>query len=159
MNNSIIKIISILVQRMLQENEVFEEEELVQDLINLGYNIEDIDQAFELIFSSKEIIEGDEITAVKNPYNRVFTLAERIYLPIDLRGLIRRLIMLNVLSSGENELLITKIIQNIYNGSAKIEDLWLILEEIIEDNYKLELILKEIPEFKNHIHKDYKYIN
>lgn len=164
MNTNIIEIISLLIQKMLNnEDLIMEEEEVVQELLDLGYDIKDIDQAFELIYNTTDIIEAENIPLSDLEeatfYNRVFTIGEKLYLPVKLQGLIRRLLAMNLLTPKENEALIMKITQNSYYGSTATSDLWDILEEVVADQKKLELISAEIPEFKNIIPGDFKYIN
>jgi uncharacterized protein Smg (DUF494 family) len=164
MNNSVVEIISLLIQRMLNDNEqVVDEEETVQELIELGYKIQDIDQAFELIYNTTDIIEAEKIPLenqqVVTPYNRIFSVGERLFLPLKMQGLIRKLMNLNLLTPEENEQVIMMALQTSYNGSVATSDFWDILEEVILDENKLGLISAEIPELNNIITGNYKYIN
>lgn len=163
MNNKIIEVICILVQKMLEEDNPLEDKEmLVNELIGAGYEKEDIEQALELISITPDIIEKNQEKnekKVNRVYNRVFTLPEKIYLPVDLQGLIQRLIILNILSPDESETLIIKTIQNVYSGLTDSRDIWELLEEIVEDKSKLDIISQEITEFKDYYRSDFKYIN
>ena len=161
MNNSVIEIISIIIKKMLKD-EFIDQEEVITDLIDEGYEVEDIDKAFALILSEDNIIE-DENNILENDftdnYNRIFTNSEKMYLPIKLQGLIYRLILKNVLSPTESEKLISRTVKNVYNGAVKTRDLWDVLRDIIDDDRRLEIISKEIPEFNNYLQKKYKYVN
>jgi Smg protein len=162
MKNNVIEIISMIIKRMLKE-EVLDQEKVISELLNLGYNIEDIDQAFEIILSESDYYGEDEnnkVLRVDNAkYNRVFTIAEKLYLPLKLQGLIYRLIVLNVLSPKKSEKLIYKTTQKVYKGSANTADLWDVLNEVVDDDSKLEIISEKIPEFNDYLQKEFKHIN
>lgn len=164
MNSSVIEIIGLLIQKILKDQEPFmEEEKIIQELIDEGYDIKDIDEAFELIYNGTEIIEAEKIESedmeTGGSYNRIFTVAEKLYLPINIQGLIRRLVGMKLLTPGENEELISKMIQNSFSGYTAPSDVWSLLEEIVADERKLELISSEIPEFKKLTFNDFKYVN
>ncbi|ACL69510.1 DUF494 family protein [Halothermothrix orenii] len=164
MKQAVIEIISFLVQKLLHDDDMkLNEEHLVNELINMGYSIEEIDRAFELIYSTTDIIDADKIekTVVESSptYNRLLTWPERVYLPVKLQGIIRRLLLLNILPPEQYEELIIKTIQGSYNGFNEIKDLWDILKEFVEDASKLEAITAEIPEFQIYYNDRHKYIN
>lgn len=153
-----IEIITFLVQKMLNKKELYiKQDRIIQELQELNYEREDIEQALELIFAGSNILENDNEFSYN--YNRVFTRQEKLYLPVKLQGLIQRLIILNVLTPRESETLIAKTIQNVYGGSAQTSDIWDILQEIVDDEAKLEVISQEIPEFKDFFRREFKYIN
>lgn len=164
MNEEVIEIISLLIKRMLNDEElVLEEEELIQELIDEGYDIKDIDKAFELIYNDTDIIEAENIETdnLENLkyYNRIFTMAEKMYLPLNIQGLLIKLISSNLLSNKENEEIIIKAIKNSYVGGISPINLWNIVEEVVSDESKLGLITVKITEFKNMVPGDFKYIN
>lgn len=167
MRSAVIEIISLLIQKMLHDNSTIMEEEVIEELIEIGYNIKDIDEAFELIYNSTEIIGVenfteqttlDELEKIKH-YNRVFTVTERLYLPLSLQGLLKKLMYKNILSPRENEEIIIRSIQNSLIGYNSTGHLWDIIEDVVKDEDKLELLSVEINEFKNMISGNYKYIN
>ncbi|MEJ6951503.1 DUF494 family protein [Natronospora cellulosivora (SeqCode)] len=163
MSDNIIEIVSFLIQKMLNDEYILlEEEKIIQELIELGYNIQDIDQAFELIYNGTEIIEAENINfnkLEKMPYNRVLSKAERLYLPIDIQGLILKIIFSNILNNRENEEIIIKAIQNSYIGYFSKTKLWSIIEDVVRDQDKLNLITHEIPEFNEIISYENQYVN
>ena len=159
MNNNIIEIINILIKEILEsKNPIIDEEDIIQELINMGFEVDDIDKAMELIFYEKFINEDIEDDICDN-YNRIFTITEKLYISVKIRGLIRRLIFINVLSAKESETLIARTVQNSYNGLSETDDIWDILQEIISDESKLELISHKIPEFRNLYGSEFKHIN
>lgn len=161
MNNSVIEIISIIIKRMLRDDFI-DQEEVINELVDQGYELDDIDNAFALILSEENIIEDEQGIVGEfsgDNYNRIFTASEKMYLPMKFQGLIYRLIIKNVLSPAESEKLITRTIKKVYNGSVKVKDFWNVLKEVIDDDRRLELISKEIPEFNDFLEQNYKYVN
>ena len=161
MNNSVIEIVSIIIKKMLKD-EFIDQKEVITELIDDGYEVEDIDRAFALILSEENILEETEEDITDNKqinYNRIFTSSEKMYLPLKLQGLIYRLMLKNVLSANESEKLISRTVKNVYNGSIKTKDLWNTLRDIINDERRLEIISKEIPEFSNFLKQKFKYVN
>ena len=144
------------------KDEFIDQKEVITELIDDGYEVEDIDRAFALILSEENILEETEEDITDNKqinYNRIFTSSEKMYLPLKLQGLIYRLMLKNVLSANESEKLISRTVKNVYNGSIKTKDLWNTLRDIINDERRLEIISKEIPEFSNFLKQKYKYVN
>lgn len=123
---------------------------------NNQHKMNDIDKILELIFSTGDIID-DDIDNINEYYNRIFTRSEKIYLPVELQGLIQR--MLNILTPEESESLISRALQTSYSGKAGSKDIWDILNEVVDDQDRLELISQKIPEFNNFFADDYKFIN
>lgn len=164
MNENVIEIIGILIKRMIDDEEILlEEEVIIQELLELGYNIRDIDQAFELIYNGTEIIEAenvdfDELDQIPY-YNRIFTFAEKMYLPLNIQGLIIKMMFSKLLSIKESEEIIVRAIQYSYTGLVSITELWDIVEEVVEDQQKLDLISNKIAEFNDIIPDDYRFIN
>ncbi|MGM0437820.1 MAG: DUF494 family protein [Bacillota bacterium] len=161
MTNNVIEIVSIIVKKMMKD-EYIDQEEIITELVDQGYELEDIDDAFALILSEENILEENVWESNENNnmiYNRIFTFSEKMYLPLRLQGLIYRLISKNILSPEESEKLITKTLKNVYTGSVKVKDLWNTLQEIIDDEIRLETILKDIPEFNKFIEEKYKFVN
>ncbi|HKL74569.1 MAG TPA: DUF494 family protein [Halanaerobiales bacterium] len=161
MNDNVIEIVSLIVKKMLKD-EYIDQEEIITELVDQGYELEDIDEAFALILSDENISEENIWGANENKdiiYNRIFTFSEKMYLPLKLQGLIYRLIAKNILSPEESEKLITRTVKNVYTGSIQIKDLWSTLQDIVDDKVRLESILKDIPEFNEIIEEKYKFVN
>ncbi|QTL98436.1 DUF494 family protein [Iocasia frigidifontis] len=164
MNEDVMEIIGLLIRMMLKdENHFIKEEEIIQNLLEEGYDIQDIDEAFELIYHGTEIIDEEKNKLDESNrdsfYNRVFSQSERMYLSFELQGLIKRMLFLNLLTPGESEEIIIRVIQDSYPGYLTTGQLWDILEEVIEDQGKLQIISSEIIEFRNMVTDDSKYIN
>ncbi|HLV08840.1 MAG TPA: DUF494 family protein [Halanaerobiales bacterium] len=163
MNENIIEIISLLVHKLINEEDMVFEDELIEELLDMGYDIKDIDEAFELIYNGTEII-GEENYYVNDLkglpfYNRVFTVSERLYLPIEIRGMLLKLISSNYLSFEECEEVIIRVIQDNFEGQITALGLWYILEQVVDETGILEKITSSISEFKDIIPGDSKFIN
>ena len=161
MNDNVIEIVSIIVKKMIKD-EYIDQEEIITELADQGYELEDIDDAFALILSEENVFEENILENNRNSdviYNRIFTFSEKMYLPLKLQGLIYRLISNNILSPEESEKLINKTVKNVYSGSIKTKDLWNALKDIIDDEIRLETILKDIPEFNEFVKEKYKFVN
>ncbi|NLJ84608.1 MAG: DUF494 family protein [Halanaerobiaceae bacterium] len=163
MKNNIIEIVSLLIQRLLVDGEVVMEEEIVMELLELGYEIKDIDEAFELIYNGTEIIEAENVRTDSSRafeiYNRVFSEAEKLYLPLNIQGLLIKVIFSGVLSIEESEEIIKRLIQASYHEHISRLSLWDVIEEVVEDHSKLYLLLNEISEFKDIVPDAYRYLN
>lgn len=163
MNDNVIEIISLLIQKILNEGDIMIEEEVIEELLDLGYNIQDIDEAFELIYNGTDIIEAENlhVSDLKEKffYNRIFTISEKLYLPVEIQGLLLKLMSSNLLSFKECEEVIIRAIQTSLGGSTTPFHLWSILEEVVDRDEVLEQLSVSINEFKDMITDDFKYIN
>ena len=162
MNSNILEILNIMIKKFLQEKDKnINEKEIMQEFQEYGHEREDINKALKLFYASTDDSRQnfDRSDNIDDIYNRVFTLSEKLYLPIKLQGLIQRLVILSVLNPAESESLITQIINTSYRGTLETSDIWDILEDIVEDETKLNLISQEIPEFEDYFSRNYKYIN
>ncbi|WP_018250098.1 DUF494 family protein [Orenia marismortui] len=164
MNQNIFEIISQLVKRLLHDGEIIQDEEkLINSLREEGYNLDDISQAFEFIFSSSEIIDLPENksnkTNNKRFKNRVLDFREKSKFDIEVQGIIMKLNVLNLLRDGELEKVITRCLVG-SNKVIDISDLWKVLKEVVNNELRLAIISNEIKEFKdNDIKLDNNYIN
>ncbi|MBM7555328.1 DUF494 family protein [Halanaerobacter jeridensis] len=156
MKENIFEIISQLVKRLLYEGEEIEDsEKLINSLKEDGYNIDEINQAFEFIFASEKETEGEEDKAElqKDSWDenqisqRVFNIKERVNFNIEVQGGLLQLGALDDLQEEELEEVITKLLMR-YRSSAQVSDLWQTVEEVVDDDLKLLSISKKIPQFK-----------
>ncbi|HKL12019.1 MAG TPA: DUF494 family protein [Halanaerobiales bacterium] len=162
MREKIFDILSYLIEELLNSgDDVVDQEDLISELVDKGYEIEDIDEAFQLIFEKPEIIEHNDIEGISedNFLNRVFTIQEKMYLPKEHRGLIKRLLLMNVMTIKETEEVVNKIIQNVYYNNNKNFDFWDLIQDVIEDEKRIKYISNHFKEFSTKLSKDFKYIN
>lgn len=163
MRDKIFNILNFLIEELLNSgDEVVDQEDLINDLVDMGYDLKDIDEAFKLIFEKPEIIDGVNIESVSDHnkfLNRIFTLQEKLFLPKEHRGFIKRLLYMNIITIKETETVINKILQNVYYNKKKNVDFWKLLEEVIDDQKRIEYISNKFSEFTANISNDFKYIN
>jgi len=162
MKEKIFDILNYLIEELLNSgDEVVDQKDLIDDLVDMGYDLDDIDEAFQLIFEKPEIIEGENLEAISKRkfLNRVFTVQEKMYLPKEYRGLIKRLLLMNVITIKETETVINKIIQNVYYNNSKDFDFWDLIQDVVEDEKRIEYISNHFREFSTKLSKDFKYIN
>ncbi|GAB6098907.1 hypothetical protein JCM16358_07860 [Halanaerocella petrolearia] len=164
MNTSVFKIISHLVKRMLNsEQEAVDEEKLISTLQEEGYELNDINQAFEFIFSSSEIIdmpekitedddnqdnetESNRLTSNENK-QRILDFRERFKFNLNVQGIIIKLNYLNLITEEELETVIAKSVAT-HKPRLDTLDFWEVLEGEIDDEFKLTALAEEIPEFR-----------
>lgn len=156
MNTDVFEIISQLIKKLLHEDEVINnEEKLINSLQEKGYNLTDINQAFEFIFSSSQVEEEFEtetitdLTATRKEEigNRVLNLREKFKFNLYVQGIIIKLSALNLITREELETVIAKSLR----AKTKVLDtleFWNILKEAVDDDFRLSVISTKIPEFK-----------
>ena len=118
MNNTIIEIINSLIKKWFRTNQVKcdNKEKLKSEFIENGYKNEDINKAIQLFFYSMEPEIGNK-KQNNHIYNRVFSPSEKLNLSVKMQGLIKRLVILNIVYPKECETLISQIVANKNNGS------------------------------------------
>ncbi|WP_027338679.1 DUF494 family protein [Halonatronum saccharophilum] len=172
MRENVFEIISHLVKRLLySEDLVNDEEKLIQSLREEGYDLAEISQAFEFIFSTSEIIEvsGDnqkslrkeadyEVNINSRSFNRVFNFRERLKLSLGVQGVIIKLLALNLINGEEVELVISKCLVE-YSSIVNLIDFWKALELVIDDEFRLALITRKVEELNGLDESKGKYIN
>ena len=162
MREKVFDILSFLIEELLNsQDEVVDQDDLIKELIDMGYEIEDIDEAFQMIFEKPEIIENADINGINEGkfLNRIFTIQEKMFLSKNHRGLIKRLLLMNVITIKETEEIVNKIIQNVYYNNNENFDFWDLIEDVVEDENRIKYISNHFKEFSNKISKDFKYIN
>lgn len=151
MNPNVIEIVTILVQKMLHNEDLAaNEEEIIQSLLDLGYNLRDIQIAFELIFSSAEIIGVSETYENHNylpTSERVLSERERLVFKEEARNVLFSLLKSRLLTMAELEEIIQRGV-----ASAVIEvgipEIWTLLKAAVKDHQRLTLIKNRYPELK-----------
>jgi Smg protein len=162
MRDKIYDILNYLIEELLNSgDEVVNQEDLINDLVEMGYEVEDIDKAFQLIFEKPEIIEDKNIETIADDkfLNRIFTVQEKMYLSKEHRGLIKRLLLMNIITIKETEEVVNKIIQNVYYNKNKNFNFWDLIQDVVEDENRIKYISNHFKEFSTKLSKDFKYIN
>lgn len=162
MNRDVIEILSILIKKMLNDQDLWlEQDEIIIELEDSGYSIENIKAAFTVVFN-EVITAGDQDFyidyAMKSGYNRVFTKTEKVYFDNDVRKLILKLNKLGILSADQLEIIIFRMMDFAVYNELKPDLVWEIINDVVEDNETLYLISDEIAEFNSSILK-YQRVN
>lgn len=148
MNSNVIEIVTILVQKLLHNEDLSaNEEEIIQGLLDLGYNLRDIEVAFELIFSSAEIIgvsENFENHKYLPTSERILSPRERFVFSDEARGVLFYLHKVGLLTDGELEELIKRGTTSL-SQEIGLKELWFFLKTEIRDPIRLTVIKKQIP--------------
>jgi Smg protein len=165
MNENVIEIVSYLVKRIMHNEGMIEDEKkLVKNLVNQGYEIDDIDMAFELIFSSNlntnqnNNFEAEEGKLEFNNSQRVLDFKEKFKLSLSAQGVLIRLSTLDLISDEELEKILDKSVHS-RKPEINLKDLWKVLQKIINNPARLSLVIENSPEFKSINEEHKRYIN
>ncbi len=153
MNDNVAEIISILMRKILDEDNSFErEEDLVRDLLEQGYLIEDIDAAFQLVFFDDErVIDLSPLAGVKlnQQRKRVITREEQSKLSIEVLEILEKIQRYSLLDLQTWEYLFLTLFNTSHEGEITTDVLWVALEMVLEEE-DLGLMTRTIPELKKY---------
>ncbi len=165
MNNNIIEIITIIIQKLIKGEDEFllEEDKITEELYEMGYSSQEIDRAFTFIYTNSEVVEEDEFFTDLNYdtghfYRRIFTDAEKIYFEKDIKGILYKINDLKILTDDEYEMLINRMMQTAFLDKLDCFSIWSIINDLVS-NDKLEIIIDEIDEFNEFWMDSYKNVN
>jgi len=137
----IIEIISLLVKELLEDGkEVSSDQEIIEMLINQGYQLEEINMAFVLIFSLEGKIEKNPLhKGVENrDAKRFLTYLERFKLSLEAQGLIIRLVESDLITSYELERILNWVVKR--PEEVEVDELWKVIEKIVDDSTRFTLM-------------------
>ncbi|AZR74798.1 hypothetical protein BBF96_02500 [Anoxybacter fermentans] len=150
MNSNVLEIVTILVKKLLHNEDLINnEEEIIKGLLELGYNLNDIEMAFELIFSSTEIIGVSESFENHNylpTSQRIFSIRERFIFSSEVQNVLLILLREKFLTLAILEEIIHKGFNLFFN--VGIKELWYLLRITIDDEILLTRIKNRISSFK-----------
>ena len=157
MNKNVIEILSILIQKMLNDEDLWrKQEDVIIDLEDQGYTIENISEAFEIIFSEVISVEDRDFYIdyeMPSGYNRVLTKVEKFYFSSEIQAIIHKLNRLGILSADELEIIIYRMMQTAAVNDLKADLIWDIIEEVVDDSELMLTISAEINEFDSNLLK------
>lgn len=152
MNSNIIEIVTILVQKLIHNEDVQgNEEEIIQGLLELGYDLREIEIAFELIFSSTEIIgitESFENLQYLPHSVRILSRRERLSFSLEAERVLLEMIYQRLLSNDELEDIIQKA-SSVSTVEAGVKELWYLVKTSIKDRVLLARIKHQIDAFND----------
>ncbi|MGM0472211.1 MAG: DUF494 family protein [Bacillota bacterium] len=160
MNENVIEIVSYLVKRIMHDDDIIEnEEELVRNLIDQGYDIDDIDTAFDLIFATDVADDENKDEELKfAEANRILDLRERFKLSTSAQGVLIRLASLSLINDDELERVLKKTLQT-REREIGLKNLWQVLQKVIDSPMRLSTIIENSPEFDSINDEHRQYIN
>ncbi|RAK11109.1 Smg protein [Halanaerobium saccharolyticum] len=157
MNKKVIEILSILIHKMLNDEDLWrKQEDVIIELEDQGYTIENISEAFEVIFSEVISVEDRDFYIdyeMPSGYNRVFTKVENFYFSNEIKAIIYKLNGLGVLSADELEIIIYRMMQIASVDDLKADLVWDIINDVVDDSELMLTISAEINEFDSNLLK------
>lgn len=151
MNKKVIEILSNLIQKMLNDEDLWrKQEDIIIELEDQGYTIENISEAFEIIFSEVISVEDRDFYIdyeMSSGYNRVLTKVEKFYFNNEIKAIIYKLNRLGILSADELEIIIFRMMQIASVDDLKAELVWDIINDVVDDSELMLTISTEINEF------------
>lgn len=157
MNKKVIEILSNLIQKMLNDEDLWrKQEDIIIELEDQGYTIENISEAFEIIFSEVISVEDRDFYIdyeMSSGYNRVFTKVENFYFSNEIKAIVYKLNGLGILSADELEIIIYRMMQIASVDDLKAELVWDIINDVVDDSELLITISAEINEFDSNLLK------
>lgn len=149
-----------MIQKMLNDEELWGNyDEVVKELEDEGYTIENISEAYDLIFSEIISVEDNDFyidSEMPSGYNRAFTKVENFYFNNEIKTIIYKLNSLAVLKAEELEVIIFRMMQLAMYNELKKDLVWEIINEVIDDSDLLFMISSEINEFDSNLLKEYR---
>ncbi len=164
MNSSVFEIIGQLVKRLLYDGDITKDEKkLINSLREEGYNLEEINKAFEFIYSSSEIINLSKTDQQSKDSEQQFkhrrlNYREKFKLSLETQGIILELKRLNLVNEEELEELINKSIMQ-RDDTIGIKQFWKVVKTVIDDELRLYLISQKIDPFNQLSQAEGKYLN
>jgi uncharacterized protein Smg (DUF494 family) len=145
MMERVIEIVSYIMKQVLfQGDNICSERDLVEALVQLGFNPEEIEQAFKLLYSlpntlKSNIEELSELSDLEEGH-RIFSPTEQKKLSITCQGEILRLVNSSLLTINELEKVLTEALQ-METNEVGLKELEQILYKVIVDEERLLMII------------------
>ncbi|SDK37028.1 DUF494 family protein [Halanaerobium congolense] len=153
MNKKVIEILSILIHKMLNDVDLWKkQEDIVIELEDKGHTIENISEAFDILFSEViSVSDNDYYIDQEMPsgYNRVFTKVENFYFTKEMKSIILKLNAMGILTADELEIIIFRMSQLAAANNLETDLVWEIINEVVDDSESLMTISAEFKEFNS----------
>jgi Smg protein len=151
MNKKVIEILSILIHKMLNNEDLWKkQEDIVIELENKGYTIENISEAFDIMFSEIISVGNQDYYMdyeMHSGYNRVFTKVENFYFSNEIKSIIYKLNAMGILTADELEVIIFRMFQLASVDDLESDLIWEIISDVVDDSESLLTISAEFNEF------------
>lgn len=157
MNKNLVQILSILIQKLLKDEDLWSnQDEIIIDLEDQGYTVEDISEAFEIIFTKVIDLEEKDFyidTDMTSGYNRVFTDVEKFYFDNETKSIIYKLNKLGILKADTLEIIIHRLIKIAVLNDLEADLIWEVIDDEIDNEKTIVKIAAEIEEFEDNFLK------
>ena len=162
MNENVAQILNILMEKISEDDPSVKKEELIQYLLDKGYPLEDIDAAFQLIFSqegAQQVIDltplaGIELSSMRR---RIITREEKVHFTRTAHAVLEKLQNTGIFDLQKWEYLFLTLF-NEQDMPVDCRALWQGLEKVLEGE-DLAILSRIIPEFASYMDTPQYYIN
>ena len=123
MRDRVLAIVNFIAQYVFEKNEFLNDDSIIQELISVGFNLDEINAAFSWIenLSAETLtIEGEGETPANHNF-RVFSAEEKNALSLDSQGLLSRLWTLGLVNADEMDEIISNVL-SMNDGDATLQD-------------------------------------
>lgn len=160
MNKKVKEILSVLFNKILNDEDLLKkQEDIIIELEDKGYTIENISKAFNIVLSNDVTFTNNDLyieKEINTGYNRSFTKSEAVFFNNLSKSIIFKLNSMKILSGFELELIIFRMYQTSIFTDLKIDLIWEIISDVIDNIEKLITISAEFDEFKTFLLKQQK---
>ncbi|MBN1142200.1 MAG: DUF494 family protein [Deltaproteobacteria bacterium] len=124
MRDRVLAIVNLIAQYVFENQELFNDDGIIQELINVGFDLDEINAAFSWIENlSVESLDGKEKRGLPTVNTfRVFSPEEKSALTLEAQGLLVRLWSLGLMDTEEMEDLISNAL-SMEDGEVTLQDM------------------------------------
>jgi uncharacterized protein Smg (DUF494 family) len=143
MVDRVIKIANYVMKQVLFQGEnSVSERNLVAALVQLGYNPNEIEAAFKLLYSIPDTLKADDvdISSLSTNGHRIFSQVELRKISVPCQGEIIRLVNMGLITPDEVEKVLAEALK-LETYEVGLKELELILHKVITDEERLLMIL------------------
>ncbi|WP_305044136.1 DUF494 family protein [Geoalkalibacter sp.] len=109
MRDRVLAIVSIITQFIMEQNDLLDsEDQVVQELLDIGYGIDEIDEAFSWMENQTLETAAPALPCLGTSSQRIFTPRENLVLSREARGFLVRLRTLGILDNQLEEEIIER---------------------------------------------------
>ncbi len=113
MRDRVLAIVSIITQYIMDDHDlVTSEQEIVQELLDIGFDAEEIDAAFSWMETQALRTDEPRPPSLDQPTQRIFTTQENLTLSLEARGFLVRLRAMGILDNAMEEEIIERAVSS-----------------------------------------------
>ena len=141
----VMEILNLVLQKIITEEKKYDEQEIISNLLARGYQMSEIDAAFELIFSVPDMFKVSKKSEQqkKDEGHRVFSLLEQVKISYPVQEQLLRFQNQGLIWDSEMEMLLLEaaIADEVEIG---LKDLNGLLIKVIKDENRLMMMMSPI---------------